>query len=86
MSISRRKFIEPAASFGASLAFRSANTHASIIEWRERRDLYPKGVASGDPQDATGLSRGVSGWLLPRWPPAEKWMPRPCAVEFHVLS
>ena len=49
MSISRRKFIEVAASFGASLAFRSANVYASSTQWREQRDLYPQGVASGDP-------------------------------------
>jgi alkaline phosphatase D len=49
MPISRRKFIELAASFGASLAFRSASVQASTISWRERRDLYPQGVASGDP-------------------------------------
>jgi len=49
MPISRRKFIELAASFGASLAFRSGDAHASSIQWRERRDLYPQGVASGDP-------------------------------------
>src|SRR5678816_3191301 len=49
MSISRRKFIKLAASFGASLAFRSSGAHASSIQWRERRDLYPQGVASGDP-------------------------------------
>ena len=49
MSISRRKFIELAASFGASLVFRSAYAHASTTHWREQRDLYPQGVASGDP-------------------------------------
>src|SRR5436309_9401071 len=49
MPISRRKFIELAASFGASLAFPSAESHASTIRWRERRDLFPQGVASGDP-------------------------------------
>lgn len=47
--LSRRKFIELAASFGASLAFRSAYPRGSTIPWRERRDLYPQGVASGDP-------------------------------------
>jgi alkaline phosphatase D len=51
MSISRRKFIELAASFGASLVFRSAYVHASTTHWREQRDLYPQGVASGDPQN-----------------------------------
>ena len=49
MSISRRKFIELAASFGATVAFRSAYAHVSKTGWRERRDLYPQGVASGDP-------------------------------------
>ena len=49
MSISRRKFIELAASFGASLAFRSGYAHASNTQWREQRDFYPQGVASGDP-------------------------------------
>ena len=49
MSISRRKFIELAASFGASLAFRSAYACASTTPWREQRDFYPQGVASGDP-------------------------------------
>jgi len=50
MHISRRKFIELAASFGASLAFRSGYVHASSIQWREQRDFYPQGVASGDPR------------------------------------
>ena len=49
MSISRRKFIELAASFGASLAFPSPRVHASSTDWREHRDYYPQGVASGDP-------------------------------------
>jgi alkaline phosphatase D len=47
--ITRRKFIEAAASFGASLAWGSASARDSRISWRERRDLYPQGVASGDP-------------------------------------
>jgi alkaline phosphatase D len=47
--ITRRKFIETAASFGASLAWGSAFARDSRISWRERRDLYPQGVASGDP-------------------------------------
>ncbi|HYV05288.1 MAG TPA: alkaline phosphatase D family protein, partial [Blastocatellia bacterium] len=47
--ITRRKFIKTAASLGASLAWGSAFARASGILWRERRDLYPQGVASGDP-------------------------------------
>src|ERR1051325_7232696 len=49
MTISRRRFIELASAFGATLAFHSRLVHASIIDWTERRDLYPQGVASGDP-------------------------------------
>ena len=47
--ITRRRFIETAASLGASLAWRSVFAADSRIPWRERRDLYPQGVASGDP-------------------------------------
>lgn len=49
MTISRRKFIELASACGAALAFRAGFVHASTVEWTERRDLYPEGVASGDP-------------------------------------
>ena len=47
--MNRRQFIAMAASFGASLAWRSAYARTSTIPWHERRDLYPHGVASGDP-------------------------------------
>ena len=63
MLISRRKFIELAASFGASLAWRSVFSCPSEIPWHERRDLFPQGVASGDPH-----SNGVILWT--RRPPA----------------
>ena len=74
MSISRRKFIELAASFGASLAFRSASVHASTIQRRERRDLYPQGVASGDPH-----SDSVILWT--RRPPSKESEARELSVE-----
>jgi alkaline phosphatase D len=48
-TITRRKFIEAAASFGASLAWGSVSARDSRVSWNERRDLYPQGVASGDP-------------------------------------
>jgi alkaline phosphatase D len=48
--VSRRTFIELAAAFGASLAFRSRRALASVTDWVERPDLYPQGVASGDPK------------------------------------
>ena len=48
MKISRRSFLKTAAAIGASLAWVEP-ARASRVEWRERRDLYPQGVASGDP-------------------------------------
>ncbi len=47
--ITRRKFLKAAASLGACLAWRSGFAYDSKISWKERRDLYPQGVASGDP-------------------------------------
>src|SRR5437762_2601101 len=48
MTSSRRAFIGTAAALGASLAW-GGRARASRARWRERRDLYPEGVASGDP-------------------------------------
>ena len=48
MRVSRRDFIQTAAALGASLAW-SGKAEASRTKWRERRELYPEGVASGDP-------------------------------------
>jgi alkaline phosphatase D len=48
MTLSRRQFIEAAAAMGASLAW-AGPARAARTNWRERRDLYPEGVASGDP-------------------------------------
>lgn len=48
MTLSRRDFIQTAAAMGAALAW-SGTAHASRIDWREQRSLYPEGVASGDP-------------------------------------
>ena len=45
--LTRRKFAEAAAAAGAVLAFGTGS--AAAPAWRERRDLYPQGVASGDP-------------------------------------
>ena len=49
MSMTRREAIKAAAAFGASLAFGGTFGCAHSMPWRERRDLYPQGVASGDP-------------------------------------
>ncbi|HEX8621198.1 MAG TPA: alkaline phosphatase D family protein [Allosphingosinicella sp.] len=48
MTLSRRAFLEAAAAMGASLAW-AGPVRASRTKWQERRDLYPEGVASGDP-------------------------------------
>jgi len=48
MKISRRSFLKAAAAMGASLAW-VGPAHGSRVKWHERRDLYPQGVASGDP-------------------------------------
>jgi alkaline phosphatase D len=45
----RREFIAMAASLGASLAWPSGRVWGSKIAWKERREFYPHGVASGDP-------------------------------------
>jgi len=74
ISITRREFIEMAASFGACLAWRSAYARDSRVEWRERRDLYPQGVASGDPH-----SDSVILWT--RRPPSEGAEARGLTVE-----
>lgn len=46
--IDRRSFLQAAAIVGASPAWAGAAT-PSRTAWKERRDLFPEGVASGDP-------------------------------------
>src|SRR3954464_10066441 len=53
MTLNRREFVQLAAALGASLAW-GGSARASTTSWRERRDLYPEGVASGDP-DSTSV-------------------------------
>src|SRR5437868_2959272 len=48
MTLNRREFVQLAAAMGASLAW-SGRAIASRSNWRESRDHYPEGVASGDP-------------------------------------
>ncbi|HWE47188.1 MAG TPA: alkaline phosphatase D family protein [Caulobacteraceae bacterium] len=47
---SRREFVAIASAFGAALAFTQGSARASSLKAVERRDLYPEGVASGDPR------------------------------------
>ncbi|HWA63298.1 MAG TPA: alkaline phosphatase D family protein [Caulobacteraceae bacterium] len=44
----RREFLRTAAAMGAALTW-GGRARASRLVWREREDLYPEGVASGDP-------------------------------------
>jgi alkaline phosphatase D len=48
MKISRRSFLKAATAIGAALAW-VGPARGSHVNWHERRDLYPQGVASGDP-------------------------------------
>lgn len=48
-TLDRRSFVAQAAALGAALAWQGP-ARASSLAWRERRDLYPEGVASGDPE------------------------------------
>src|ERR1051325_5760104 len=63
MTLSRRECVQLAAAMGASLAW-GGSARASTIGWRERRDLYPEGVASGDPDPSSVI-------LWPRRPFAD---------------
>jgi alkaline phosphatase D len=47
--LGRREFLATAAAMGAALAWPAGIARASRVRWTERRDLYPEGVASGDP-------------------------------------
>ena len=54
-TIRRRDFLVLAAAFGAEAAWGRTFTSPSRASWRERRDLYPEGVASGDPDSSSVL-------------------------------
>lgn len=50
MKLTRRQFLETAIAFGCSALWVDSAPRASSLRWHERRELYPQGVASGDPQ------------------------------------
>src|SRR5436190_9740155 len=52
MAFNRREFVQLAAGMGAALAW-SGTARASRTKWTERRNLYPEGVASGDPDPSS---------------------------------
>ncbi len=49
MSMNRREFLALAATFGASLAWCDSTLARPRAKWREHRELFAEGVASGDP-------------------------------------
>src|SRR5882757_5392022 len=53
--VSRRQFLESAVALGATAAWGKALAFASTVAWKERRDLFPEGVASGDPDSHSVL-------------------------------
>lgn len=54
-TIDRRRFLKLASALGATLAWGCATVRPSSSGWRERRDLFPQGVASGDPDHQSVL-------------------------------
>jgi alkaline phosphatase D len=64
-NLSRREFVKQAASFGAALMWATKGAQASSVGWQERRDLFPQGVASGDPAPDSII-------LWTRRPPVDK--------------
>src|ERR1700743_2943111 len=53
--VSRRKFLESAVALGATAAGGCDFSFASTVPWKERRELFPEGVASGDPDSHSVL-------------------------------
>src|SRR6516225_6567708 len=53
--ISRRAFLQMAAAMGASAAWAKPAAKLSELAWNERREFYPEGVASGDPDSDSVL-------------------------------
>lgn len=74
MTLTRRQLTARAAAMGAALAFGAACAHSSAPVRRERRDLYPQGVASGDPDHESVI-------LWTRRPPGPEGEARRLVVE-----
>ena len=54
-TITRRSFMQMATALGATAAWGQRSATRSNISWHERRDFYPEGVASGDPESDSVL-------------------------------
>jgi alkaline phosphatase D len=55
MTFNRREFLAMAAVIGANAAWGRGSSSPSSVAWHERRDLYPEGVGSGDPDSNSVL-------------------------------
>ncbi|ABF42950.1 Phosphodiesterase/alkaline phosphatase D [Candidatus Koribacter versatilis Ellin345] len=55
MTFNRREFLAMAAVLGANAAWGRGLGSPSSVAWQERRDFYPEGVASGDPDSNSVL-------------------------------
>src|SRR5262249_50099563 len=53
--LSRRSFLKMAAALGATAAIAKPAATRSGLAWNERREFYPEGVASGDPDSSSVL-------------------------------
>ena len=49
--LNRRAFVTSAVAMGATLLWAGRASAASRVKWCERRELFPQGVASGDPDE-----------------------------------
>src|SRR5262245_8961454 len=54
-NLTRRHFLEMAAAMGATAAWSDVLRAPSGTGWKERRDRFPEGVASGDPDSTSVL-------------------------------
>jgi alkaline phosphatase D len=54
-TFTRRTFLETAIAIGATAAWGKPSPTKSRVPWRERRDLFPQGVASADPDSSSVL-------------------------------
>jgi TAT (twin-arginine translocation) pathway signal sequence len=58
--IDRRQFIQTAIAIGATAALGGTLARASSVVSKERRDLFPEGVASGEPDSSSVVGVGIS--------------------------
>src|ERR1700678_3487369 len=74
MSLTRREFIRTAAALGATAMWGRADASPSGVTWHERREFFPEGVASGDPDNHSIL-------LWTRREPGNQATPQRLVVE-----